>query len=76
MAKVEIFLRPIPWDCQVLMPLGLILLDVLEHGTRNMGTIALPKDSYKDRIFVHRTLQNLIDKAERRAIYENRGNRK
>lgn len=68
MAKVDVFLRPIPWDCQVLMPFGLILLDVLEHGTRSMGTIALPKDSYKDRVYVQRVLQKLIDKAEMRAL--------
>ncbi len=66
--KAKIFLRPIPWDCQVLMPFGLILLDVLEHGTRSMGTIALPKDSYKDRAYVQRTLQRLITSSETGAV--------
>lgn len=67
MAKVEVWLKPIAWENQVLIPMGLILLDVLEHGTRSMGVIALPKDSYKNMESVQRILQRLITNAEHNA---------
>ena len=66
--KVEVYLKPLPWEQQALLPLGLILLELLEHGTRSMGTIAIPKDSYRDRAYIQRFIQQVITAAENRAI--------